>query len=364
MNIICYLNMLNCGGAERVMTVLASGLASRGHAVTMVTDYASDDDFPLHERVQRVIFGGKLHKITTKGRIRRTLSRIAKLRRLCVQRDADILISFVEDANSRALLATRGLKTKNLISVRVDPEQLLQDFTKRLQIKLLYPMADGCVFQTETARQAMPAKLQKKSRVIPNPISHIFYDACGCPGAEKKVVSCGRLMEQKRFDLLVDAFSRICDEFPGYSLEIYGRGLDRKTLQAKIEETGKQDRIRLMGHSGNVPEAIKNASLFVLSSDYEGLPNALMEAMALSLPVVSTDCAGGGARFLIDHGENGLLVPCGDADALADAIRKSLADPVAAKHRGEQAAQKAKTFTTENVVTQWEAYITRITKER
>ncbi len=360
MNIICYLNMLNCGGAERVMSVLANGLVSLGHSVTMVTDYSSDDDYPLDDGVKRVIFEGEFTGSTAKGRIKRTLSRIFKLRRLCRQEKADVLISFVEDMNSRAILATRGLKTKNLISVRVDPQQLLKSRTKRLQMKWLYPLADGCVYQTETASQAMPQKLQKKSRVIVNPVSHTFYEAKGCPGAEKKVVSCGRLTRQKRFGLLVDAFHKICDQFPDYTLEIYGTGLGEEKLQAKIDSLGRQDRIRLMGRSHDVPNAIKNASLFVLSSDYEGLPNALMEAMALSLPVVSTDCAGGGARALIDHGEDGLIVPCDDVDALANAIRESLADPEAAKLRGEKAGEKAKAFCAENVVTQWEAYMEKI----
>ena len=115
-----------------------------------------------------------------------------------------------------------------------------------------------------------------------------------------------------------------------------------------------------MGRCEDIPNTIKNASLFVLSSDHEGLPNALMEAMVLGLPVVSTDCGGGGARALIDHGENGLIVPCGDADALAEAIRQNLADPEGAKRSGEKAAEKAKTFSTESVITQWEDYIRHI----
>ena len=360
MNIICYLNMFNCGGAERVMSVLASGLARRGHRVCVVTDYSAPNDFPLDSSVERVILDGPFQGTREQGRILRTLSRIAKLRRLCREKDADILISFVEDPNSRAILATRFLKTKNLISVRVDPRQLLQSRIKRAQIHLLYPMADGCVFQTEDARQVMPKKLRKQSRVIFNPVSDIFYNTPGQPVTEKRVVSCGRLTGQKRFDLLIAAFDKICDEFPDYKLEIYGTGRDKKKLQKRIDELGRQDRICLMGRSEDVPGAIKNAALFVLASDYEGLPNALMEAMALGLPVVATDCGGGGARALIDHGEDGLIVPCNDSNALAEAIRQSLSDPAAAKRRGEQAAEKAKDFSAEYVVAQWEDYIAKL----
>lgn len=360
MNIICYLNMLNCGGAERVMSVLANGLHRMGHTVTMVTDYSSATDFPLDAGIKRVIFEGDYTSATPKGRLGRTVSRIFKLRKLCKQNDADLLISFLADISARAILATRGLRTKNLVSVRNDPRQLMKSRSKRLQIKWLYPMAEGCVFQTEAAKQAMPSKLHKKSRVIFNPVSDVFYSIQPQPLTQKKVVTCGRLAKQKRFDVLIDAFSRVCDEFPQYTLEIYGIGKDQEKLQSQIDALGRQDRIRLMGRCNDVPNTIKDASLFVLSSDYEGLPNALMEAMALSLPVVSTDCSGGGARALIEDGVDGLITPCGDVEALAAAIRQSLADPAAAAARGEKAGEKAKNFCTEAIVTQWETYIRQI----
>jgi len=344
------------------MSVLVNGLVQRGHAVTMVTDYSMPNDYPLDSRIERVILDGAFTGQTQKGRLTRTLHRIIQLRRLCRQKNADIMVSFIEDANSRALLATRGLKTKNLISVRVDPNRLLNHKIKRMQINLLYPLADGCVYQTEDAKQSMPAKLHSKSRVIFNPVSDVFYDTDGQPGSEKQVVSCGRLAKQKRFDLLIDAFSKVCDEFPEYKLEIYGIGLYKEKLQQQIDALGRQDKICLMGRCEDVPNTIKDASLFVLSSDFEGLPNALMEALALGLPVVSTDCGGGGARALITHGENGLIVPCGDVDALAEAIRQSLADPGSAMERGKRAGQKAKGYTKEQVVVQWEDYLKAIVK--
>ncbi len=360
MRIICYLNKLNDGGAERVMSVLANGLHRRGHQITMVTDYSMPNDYPLDDGIDRVILDGVFLGQTTKGMVRRTFCRIIKLRHLCRQKNADILISFIEDANSRALLATLGIKTKNLVSVRSDMNHILKSLLKRLQINLLYPLAEGCVLQTQDAQRAMPANVQKESRVIFNPASDAFYGVQGTPGSEKRVVSCGRLVKQKRFDLLIEAFHLICDEFPDYKLEIYGVGQGKEKLQEKIDNFGRQDRISLMGRCEDVPNTIKDVSLFVLASDYEGMPNALMEAMVLGLPVVSTDCGGGGARALIDHGVDGLIVPCDDVNALAEAIRQTLADPVVAKSRGEKAADKAKSFSAECVVAQWEAYIQQI----
>lgn len=362
MNIICYINKLNDGGAERVMSVLANGLAERAHKVTLVTDYAAPNEYKLDGAVNRVVLDGDLNQKKQNG-VARTVSRINGLRKLCKSTHADIVISFIRLANFRGILSTRLLKTKNLISVRIDPKIGYRNRAHAAAAKALYPLADGCVFQTGDAQAWFAPKIQKKSKIIFNPISDAFYRVTPTPMQEKKIVTCGRLEKQKRFDLLIAAFDQLCDEFPEYKLEIYGVGALQEQLQAQIDSLGRQDKIQLMGRCEDVPNTIKSASLFALSSDYEGLPNALMEAMALGLPVVSTDCGGGGARALIKHGVDGLIVPCGDVGALANAMRQSLADPEAAKQRGEKAGEKAKGFSTENIIAQWEHYICELVNQ-
>lgn len=359
MNIICYINKLNDGGAERVMSVLANGLSRLGHKVIMVTDYSVPNEYPLDTEIERHILDGEFGQQTKKA-ASRTLKRIFTLRKLCKQNRADVLISFMRLANFRGILATRMLKTKNLISVRIDPKIGYRSKSAKQIAKWTYPMTDGCVFQTDEAKAWFAPKVQKKSRIIFNPVSDAFFKTAPAAMQEKKIVTCGRLDKQKRFDLLIDAFGKVCDEFPDYTLEIYGVGALQEKLQAQIDALGRQDKIQLMGRCEDVPNTIKTASLFVLSSDYEGLPNALMEAMVLGLPVISTDCGGGGARALIEDGVDGLLVPVNDVDALAEAIRKNLADPEGAKLRGEKAGEKAKGFSTENIITQWGNYIQQI----
>ena len=359
MNIICYVNKLNDGGAERVMSILSGGLAQRGHEVTLVTDYSMPNEYPVNEKVKRVVLDGEMDS-QKKGNMKQSLRRIPKLRKICKQERADIIVSFISNASFRAILATRCLRTKNLISVRSNPRMVYSSKKMAALVRTLYPLAEGCVFQTEEARSWFSAKIQKKSRIILNPISDVFFNVTPQPMQEKRVVTCGRLERQKRTDLLIDAFHKVCDDFPEYKLEIYGVGPLNEQLQTQINNLGRQDRIALMGRCEDVPNTIKNASLFVLSSDHEGLPNALMEAMVLNLPVVATDCGGGGARSLLADGEDGFLVPRGDVDALAEAVRKSLADPDAAKLRGEKAGEKAKGFSTEKIVDKWEAYIRQI----
>lgn len=343
-----------------MMSVLAGGLALRGHEVTLVTDYSTPNEYPLLSTVKRVNIDGEFKGISNKGVIKRTLGRIKKVRNICKHAKADLLISFMWNSNLRAVFATRFIKTKNLVSVRVDPSVEYRSEKTAFLAKRIYSMADGCVFQTEDAQSWFSTGIQKKSRVIFNPVSDSFYQTELPQKRTKRIVSCGRLDEQKRFDMIIDAFSKICDDFPEYHLEIYGQGDLQPALQEQIEKLNRQNRIFLMGRSEDVPNTIKDASLFVLASDYEGLPNALMEAMALGLPVISTDCGGGGARALIDHGKDGLIVPCGNVDALAQAIRCNLEDPETAKLRGENAGKKAAGFSTEHIVSLWEAYIAEI----
>ena len=359
MRIVCYISSLSGGGAERVLSVLANNLSQRGHKVWMVTDYTSPSEYPLADSVERMVFDGEFDPARAGQKIR-SLRRIFRLRRFCREKKAEIIISFMKYNNFRALAATFLTKTKSLISVRIDPKIGYRTKSSALVAKLLYPTAKGCVFQTDEAQAWFPEKIQRHSRVIFNPVSDTFFAVEPNPMAEKRIVTCGRLDEQKRFDLLINAFDKVCDDFPEYKLEIYGVGHLQETLQAQIDSLGRQDRIVMMGRSKDVPNAIKTASLFVLASDYEGLPNALMEAMVLGLPVVSTDCSGGGARALIENGTDGLMIPCGDVDALADAIRLNLADPEAAKLRGQKASEKAKGFSTGQIVTLWEQYIAEI----
>lgn len=363
MNIVCYVNKLNDGGAERAMSVLANGLVRMGHDVTLVTDYSENNEYALDDKVNRIILDGQFKVLSRKEKALRTIKRIFRLRYICKNNDADIIISFIRNANFRSILATRFLKTKNLISVRIDPRIGYRKKSVALLAKILYPLANGCVFQTKDAQEWFSGRIQKRSRVIFNPVSDAFYCVKSEPMKEKRIVACGRLDKQKRFDLLIDAFDRVCDVFPEYCLEIYGVGPLNDELHTRILELNKEDRVFLKGRSEDIPNALKDASLFVLASDFEGLPNALMEAMALGLPIVSTDCGGGGARALIEHGVDGLIVQRSNVVALADAIGQILANSEVAKQLGESARTKAKDFCSEEIVYLWEKYISQIVNE-
>lgn len=359
MNIICYMNKLNGGGAERVMTNIANELAEKGHNIILVNDYKMPDEYSLSENVKHYYIDGEFSNRQGNVLIR-TWNRIMFLRRMCKSAHADILLSFIKDANYRAILATQGLRTKNIISVRIDPKRAYGSKLHATVAKILYSIADGCVFQTEEAAQWYPESVKKHSRIILNPIADSFYLAEGTPLRDKRIVACGRLSKQKRFDLLLEAFAEVRRVFPDYKLEIYGEGEQREVLQQQIFNLGIDDSAFLRGRVQDVQECIKDATIFALTSDFEGLPNALMEAMALGLVVVSTDCDGGGAKTLINNNENGILVQKNDARCLAAEMKRVLENSALAERLSENAERKAQSFCTKQIVNQWEQYMREV----
>ena len=169
----------------------------------------------------------------------------------------------------------------------------------------------------------------------------------------------GRLdIFQKRQDLLIEAFKKIAADYPDFILEFIGDGPDMEKLKAMSSDMN--DRILFPGVSENVQKDIRKASMLVLSSDFEGIPNALMEAMSLGVPCISTDCRPGGAAEILINGENGLLVPAGDSGKLAEAMRKYLDDPEFAEQMGRNAINIADTFSQEKILDQWISFIERV----
>jgi glycosyltransferase involved in cell wall biosynthesis len=223
---------------------------------------------------------------------------------------------------------------------------------------LRFPLrkADGVVFQPNHAQQYFDKSITEHSKIILNPIKNDIYDIF-YEGERKNIVTAGRLTSMKNQLMLIDAFSRISN-LTDDNLLIYGQGNYYDILKNRINELKMDNRIFLMGNSDKLHEEIKSAKMFVLSSDLEGLPNALMEAMALGLPCISTDCQGGGARMVIENDENGFLVPVGDVDALAEKIKYLLSLSQEERDKiGKNARKSAENFKADVVCQKWESYI-------
>lgn len=347
-----YINVLGGGGAERVITNLANMLAEDNYDVTMITSYEVEREYILTRNVRRLSLEDK---DSQRSRIIRNLSRIFKLRKICKEEKPDILISFMEEPNFRAILATRGLPVKTLVSVRNDPNKEYAGKIGRFVGKVLLPMADGCVFQTGDAQKWFPERLRKKSRIIYNAVKEEFYQVERTP-VRGEIVTCGRLTEQKNHRLLIDAFAEVQRIHPYATLKIYGEGVLREKLQNQIESLNLNEKVFLMGATNDVAKALKTADLFVLSSDYEGMPNALMEAMAAGVPCISTDCPCGGPRELFGNLCAEDLVRCNEPKQLAQTMEKKL-------EQNDQSCmqrKRAEQFRPEKISYEWKKYINEL----
>ena len=349
---------LGYGGAEKMLAFLADSLADAGMDVTFLTYRDGNDSRRLTDSVKRE----HLKLESEGGSVKEYIRTVAFLRKYISRERFDLAIAFLLPSQVRLIPACKGTGTRVLLSQRGDPyhnEEYSHGKLISLLNDYLFGKADFYVFQTEKAKLFYPEKIRRKSTVIPNPVMPVKRTASRTPGStEKRIVSVGRLeIRQKRQDLLIEAFNKFSSEYPEYILEIYGSGEDEDKIR---DLTAGNEKIILKGVSSDIPSAIKNAAMFVMTSDYEGIPNALAEAMSLGLPCISTDCSPGGAALLMENGKNGLLVPVGDSDKLAEAMKKYLDDPEFAEQMGRNAINIADTFSQEKILDQWISVIERV----
>ncbi len=351
--ILFYINSIHDGGAERVILQLAYRFSLAGYRSVLVTSFVDKNfEYEVPSGVERISIEQDEIK---QSRLKRNISRIKALRKICKTYKPKAVVSFMGEPNFRNMCATVGLPLKKIISVRNDPNREYSGRISRLVGKYLLPFADGCVFQTEDAKAWFSKRLQKKSAVIYNAVAEEFFETAYIGG--KNVVTLGRLSQQKNQAMLIDAFSKIADKFPECNLEIYGEGILKDDLQQKIIDLKMQDRIKLMGATNDSASVLANAKCFVLSSDYEGMPNALMEALTVGVPSIATDCPCGGPKMLINSGENGLLTPVGDTTALAAALTEVLGNQELAGKLSQNAKINAQNFKPDIIFEKWQKYI-------
>ncbi len=357
-----HLNCLEQGGAERVVSNLADQFVKEGYEVFIATEWYGENEFQIDGRIKRIHVGLQ-EGDKEKSRMMQFLLRVKYLKRFLEREKPDILIAFAQRANSRALMAAPGTGVPVLISIRTDPVGHYDAWSDKLQIPLLFPRAAGCVFQTQGQREFFAPFLQKNSKVILNPV-HGKYIGTPTPERRKKeVVQSGRLVDFKNQPMLLEAFVEVHRKHPDYILKIYGGdSLDgtKEILEGIIAKHKAEDYIFLMGASDSLEKELADAAVYAFSSDWEGLPNALLEAMALGLPIVATDCPCGGPRTVIKDGVNGLLAPIKNQKAMEDGINRLIEEPEFAQKLGREARKIAEVANAQAVFEQWKEFIEEI----
>ena len=281
----------------------------------------------------------------------KAFKRIMDLRHIMRKGKYDAVVVFMH-VDGFYTIISQGFKKENLIiSERNDPRRFKQLYVK-IGRKLLYPLASKFVFQTEDAMNCFPENIRKKSYVISNPINENLPEPY-TGERDKEVIAIGRLVSQKNFPMAINAFEKFYNKNPEYKFTIYGDGPLRESLEKTIKEKELENVINLPGFSKNIIEDIKKAGIYISSSDFEGISNAMLEAMAMGIPTVCTDCPIGGAKMTIKNNENGVLVPVGDEDALYRAMDKVANDSTFAKEISENAIKIREELSIDKILDKW-----------
>lgn len=351
---IAYLH--GAGGAERQILMLSNFLAENGNEVHLVILNEFNTRYTISDHVIRHDLSYKEH-----GRLR-IFKRWRLLYETLKQIKPDVTINYNFQSVYFEAVMPKKVSGKIVYSERGDPYD--KEYSGLLGIlrTLSFKRTDGFVFQSEGARDYFSERVRKRSVVIHNPVSIPTERYPEQVVREKKIVNVGRLHPQKNQKLLLEAFAEVHQSFPDYKLEIYGDGKLQDDLNKHIESLGLRECATIYPSRKDIWDYIYNASLFVLTSDYEGMPNVLMEAMALGVPCISTDCRPGGARTLIEEGENGYIVQLRDVKALVSKINFLLTNKDVAERIAMNGRTITHTHTPDVIFTKWEDYLTRLTK--
>lgn len=356
--IFLFIESYNGYGAEKMLLWLGNGLVNNGFDVTFCSVFDHSRNPQMDDKAHFIGLGIK--KYTNPIILNLCYYVIGFVKLLCCfcKTRYDVFISFRATPFSLLYLCKFFIyRAKYIMAERNDPNAATTKISKLKQ--RIYCKADGLVFQTDGARDYFSDDVKNKSTVIANPI--VLPEDKWEYKATRHIASVGRVrIEQKRQDVAIKAMKILQDKGLDYVLDFYGDGIDLEKMKRLVDKLNLSNNVFFHGKVSNVKEKLLSSDLFILTSDYEGIPNALMEAMSLGLPVISTDCSPGGARFLIKDGVNGILIPCGNPDILASSIEDLLSSPDRMISLGGSAKTKMADYTPSNILASWIAFIKNI----
>lgn len=361
MHIVFFTINMDKGGTERVISNLCNEYLVKKYRVSIVTYLTLSCHYELDKDIRLYSLGIKQKGSAAEKLLEMPFAR-KKYMELMSRIKPDVVLAFLPRPCLLACSMKRKLKVPVIGAIRSNPARNFQNLVYRFLAKQVLAKADGFVFQTKDARMFFTPRLQKKSVIIMNPINTEAIREPYRGDRSRRIVSVGRFTDEKNFPLLVRAFAGLDKEYADYELWIYGKYNEKLRIKEMAEALGVAERVVFAGESDRVYDEIYDASLFVLSSKSEGMPNALMEAMAMGLPVIATDCPCGGPRQLIRHGENGMLVPNEDEEALTRAMEEMLSDKERAGCMGEKALLVGIRYSGEKVYGKWEQYLLHVIK--
>jgi glycosyltransferase involved in cell wall biosynthesis len=329
------------GGSERVISVLANEMTRRGLYIEIICLRGKESFYTLERRVKTIFMEQVLKQQSMYNKVR-------FLRTYVKEENIDIVIPFMTPVFCFTLFSLLGAGKTIICSERIDPTKTSK--VRKLLRAILLPTTSYLVVQTEQIKKYYSNSIQKRCSVIYNPVSDSFFE-------EKQIVpknrfmSVGRLAPQKNQRMLIDAFSHVHQKYPDYSLSIFGDGPLKEELQSYIDSKGLQDVVRLEGTSSDISKELHSSFAFCLTSDFEGMSNAMIEALCSGIPLISTNVSG--AAELLGNNEGGMIVPIRDTDAFASAMLKLIESPSLVERMRNYNLKKREEFRTSQIVDKW-----------
>lgn len=348
-DIIFVSNALANGGAARVICILATEFTKNGKRVGVAVYNDCVGEYVMTDGVQKE-YGPQGSGVASKVR------RVAWLRGLAKRNPDACIVAFEYFVSMQTVIACMGLPNRLVVSERNDPVRVGGDMKTDWLRERLYRRADMLVCQTDDAAAHFSDKVTKT--VILNPVKEGLPEPFS--GERRHVVACFcRLERQKNLGMLLRSFAEFVKIHADWTLEIYGDGSERMTLLTQASELNIAHKMALRPGCPDVHKRVLDAGMFVLPSDYEGLSNSMLEAMAIGLPVICTDCPCGGAHMVIVNGENGLLVPVGGERELAAAMARMADEKDLAERLGSAAADIREELSADVISGQWDEVVRR-----
>ena len=343
---------LTSGGSERVMSIVADKMQERGYEVEIICLNDQIVFYPINE-------GIKITHVEVEAGTKSLPKKLWWFRKYIQKTQPDIVIAFMVSVYTVTLLALMGIGIPVISSVRNDPAY--SNLRKKITRKLLLPRSAHVVVQTQQIKKFFNKGIQKMTSVIYNPVNEKVFKLQPTK-KENRIISVGRLYPQKDQKTMIEAFAKVSEQHPDWQLVIYGEGPERKALEKMIQDPRFkiQDKVLLPGRSENIIDELNKSKIFCLSSVYEGMSNALVEAICVGLPIVTTKVSG--TEELIKNGENGFIVNIGDKESMAKALTKIIEDENLQKQFAEKNKAQAIKFETNTIVNQWEDLVNSVVR--
>lgn len=356
MEILFITHDMYVGGAAKQLSLTAAGLLKRGHKVSLYT-YVGDS---LEHKINKGIrYIPELHP--PQSRLKNLIQTPIHIHDLVRRERPDVVISWGTDAGGLTVLGCVGLPVKVVFSERLDP---YNEKTINLRLmKFLCGFSDGGVFQTSMVREYYSRI--KNSIVCPNPIDPNLNIKEITPIKDRKceISWVGRMINvHKRMDVAVRAFELIHRKFPEYKLCFYGDGADLLSTKQLVSELGLNNSVIFHGTVKNVIDIVSKSRISLMTSDFEGIPNVIIESFAAGTPVVATDCSPGGARVLIKDSHNGFIVPIGDYSFMAQRVMELLTNDKLSEEFISRSQNKLLELNYNSILDSWNAFVLGMVK--